>query len=79
MSQRIMVVDYTAKGDSFAPGKPRAWSEKRILLIEGGGPFPPYDLAPEEIARASDELERNGKAIALRGKDGDRSVLRRPR
>jgi serine/threonine-protein kinase len=45
--QRIMVVDYTAMGDSFAPGKPRAWSEKRILLVEGGGPFPPYDLAPD--------------------------------
>jgi hypothetical protein len=38
-----------------------------------------HDIAAEEIARASDELERNGKAIALRGKDGDRAVLRRPR
>jgi serine/threonine-protein kinase len=45
--QRIKVVDYTAKGDSFAPGKPRAWSEKQILRKEGGGPFPPYALAPD--------------------------------
>ena len=45
--QRIMVVDYAAKGDSFAPGKPRVWSEKRILLREGGGPFQPYALAPD--------------------------------
>jgi hypothetical protein len=45
--QRIMVVDYTAKGDSFVAGKPRAWSEKRVLLKEGGGPFPPYALAPD--------------------------------
>jgi serine/threonine protein kinase/Tol biopolymer transport system component len=44
---RIMVVDYTAKGDSFAAGKPQLWSEKRILFREGGGPFPPYDLAPD--------------------------------
>jgi hypothetical protein len=42
-----MMVDYAAKGDSFAPGKPRAWSEKRVLSKEGGGPFPPYALAPD--------------------------------
>jgi serine/threonine-protein kinase len=28
---RIMVVDYTVNGDSFVPGKPRLWSEKRIF------------------------------------------------
>ncbi len=38
-----------------------------------------HGVAADEIARASDELERIGKAIALRGKDGDRAVLRRPR
>jgi predicted Ser/Thr protein kinase len=26
----IMVVDYTTKGDSFLPGKPRLWSEEQI-------------------------------------------------
>ena len=25
-----MVVDYTAKGDTFTPGKPRQWSDKLI-------------------------------------------------
>lgn len=44
---RIMVVDYISNGDSFVPGKPRLWSDKRILFREGGGPFPPYDLAPD--------------------------------
>jgi serine/threonine-protein kinase len=28
---RIMVVDYTVSGDSFAPGKPRLWSEKQLF------------------------------------------------
>lgn len=28
--QRIMVVSYTAKGDSFLPDKPRLWSETRL-------------------------------------------------
>jgi Tol biopolymer transport system component len=27
---RIMVVDYTARGDSFVAGKPRVWSDKQI-------------------------------------------------
>jgi serine/threonine-protein kinase len=27
---RIMVVDYAVTGDSFVPGKPRLWSEKRL-------------------------------------------------
>ena len=26
----IMVLDYTVNGDSFVPGKPRLWSEKRL-------------------------------------------------
>jgi hypothetical protein len=29
----IMVVDYTVNGDSFLPGKPRLWSEKRIFYV----------------------------------------------
>ena len=29
---RIMVVDYTANGDSFAPGKPRLWTDTRIFF-----------------------------------------------
>jgi serine/threonine-protein kinase len=30
LDYRIMVVDYTVTGDSFVPGKPRLWSEKRL-------------------------------------------------
>lgn len=30
---RIMVVDYTVNGDSFASGKPRLWSEKQICPV----------------------------------------------
>jgi serine/threonine-protein kinase len=44
---RIMVADYSAKGDSFVAAKPRVWSEKKILLNRGGGPFMPYALAPD--------------------------------
>jgi hypothetical protein len=28
--QRVMVADYIVKGDSFAAGKPRVWSEKLL-------------------------------------------------
>jgi hypothetical protein len=28
---RIMVVDYTVRGDSFEPGKPRLWSNTQVL------------------------------------------------
>jgi Tol biopolymer transport system component len=31
LDHRIMVVDYTVKGDSFLPGKPRVWSETQIF------------------------------------------------
>jgi serine/threonine-protein kinase len=41
--QRIMVAEYTAKGDSFTARKPRVWSEKRLLVA----PFSVYDLAPD--------------------------------
>jgi serine/threonine-protein kinase len=41
--QRVMTVSYTAKGDSFAAGKPRAWAETRLRATGGGV----YDLAPD--------------------------------
>jgi hypothetical protein len=28
---RIMAVDYTVNGDSFAPGKPRLWSDRQLF------------------------------------------------
>jgi serine/threonine-protein kinase len=41
---RIMVVDYTADGGTFSPGRPRVWSQERLLPL--GGNYP-YDLAPD--------------------------------
>ena len=41
---RIMVADYTVKGDSFAAGKPRLWSEKQLANV---GLNPNYDVAPD--------------------------------
>jgi hypothetical protein len=38
-----MVAAYTANGDAFVPGKPRVWSEKRLL----GLPYGTLDLAPD--------------------------------
>jgi serine/threonine-protein kinase len=40
----VMVADYTASGDSFAPGKPRRWSETPIGNATGGSNF---DVAPD--------------------------------
>jgi hypothetical protein len=41
-----MVAGYTVNGDSFAPEKPRVWSEKRLANF---GPVtnPTYDVAPD--------------------------------
>ena len=44
LDQRVMAVGYSAKGDSFAPGKPRVWSETRLLSAAG---LSVYDLAPD--------------------------------
>ena len=42
--QRIMVADYTGKGDSFTPQRPRPWYGKPIANIGGAGNL---DLAPD--------------------------------
>ena len=41
-----MVADYTANGDSFVVGRPRLWSEKRLLDL-GFPPILTYDAAPD--------------------------------
>jgi serine/threonine-protein kinase len=41
---RVMVVNYSASGDSFVPGMPRPWSEVSVLAMSG---TPTYDLAPD--------------------------------
>ena len=40
---RIMVVDYTVQGDSFMPGKPRAWCDKQLFYMGSSN----MDLAPD--------------------------------
>jgi serine/threonine-protein kinase len=42
---RIMVAEYTGKGDSFAADKPRVWSEKKIA--DSGLNGLNYDVAPD--------------------------------
>ena len=42
---RVMATSYSVKGGSFAAGKPRVWSETRLLVNSGG--MPVYDLAPD--------------------------------
>jgi hypothetical protein len=41
--QRVQVVSYAVKGDSFVPEKPRHWSEARA----GSRFFEGYDVAPD--------------------------------
>ena len=41
---RVMAAAYTAKGDSFAPAKPRLWTETRLRRINN---IVAYDLAPD--------------------------------
>ncbi len=41
---RIMVTNYTVKGESFVPEKPRVWSPKQLANL---GLTPNYDLAPD--------------------------------
>jgi eukaryotic-like serine/threonine-protein kinase len=41
---RVMAVSYTARGDSFVVGKPRAWAETRL---QGTGSAANYDVAPD--------------------------------
>jgi serine/threonine-protein kinase len=44
LDNQIMVADYTVKGDSFVPDKPRVWSETRLADL---GLFKNFDLAPD--------------------------------
>jgi hypothetical protein len=39
-----MVAEYTTQGESFLPGKPRQWSETRILTR---GLVSNYDITPD--------------------------------
>jgi len=45
LDRRVMAVTYTAKGDSFAAGKPNLWAETRLRW--GVPVVSSYDLAPD--------------------------------
>ena len=44
LDRHIMVVDYSANGDSFVPGKPRLWSEAILWYPD---PAQMFDVAPD--------------------------------
>jgi Tol biopolymer transport system component len=44
LDQRVMAATYTAKGDSFAVGKPRVWTDTRVRDL---GVYANYDLSPD--------------------------------
>lgn len=44
---RIMVVSYSGKGDSFVAEKPRVWSSQSVGLTLSGAVGAQYDLAPD--------------------------------
>jgi serine/threonine-protein kinase len=45
-ANRVWVVDYSVKGDTFTPGKPREWSPTATRTA-GGNQLVPIDLAPD--------------------------------
>lgn len=75
-----------ASASSPASSVPAAARESIVLAALGKPPFvasesqlaKTHGIAPEDIAEASDALERAGKAVVRRGKDGGRVVMRRP-
>jgi hypothetical protein len=44
---RIMVVRYTVKGDSFVADKPRVWSGQSLALALSGAVGAQYDVFPD--------------------------------
>lgn len=59
LDQHVMVVAYTAKGNSFAAGKPRVWTETRLRSTALSSN---YDLAPDGkrlVAFVADETNRD--------------------
>jgi Tol biopolymer transport system component/predicted Ser/Thr protein kinase len=44
---RIMVVSYSVKGNSFVAEKPRVWSEQSVALAMSGAVGAQYDVAPD--------------------------------
>jgi len=64
MDRRMMAVSYAAKGDSFAAGRPRVWSEIRGPDM---GNLSTYDLAPDgkRLAAIVGNDEINGQKPSM--------------
>ncbi|MBK5292583.1 MAG: protein kinase [Acidobacteriia bacterium] len=58
--QRITALDYEVKGDAFAPGTPRVWSNQRIGLES----YRNFDIAPDG--------NRFAVSLSAAGPDGDK-------
>jgi hypothetical protein len=63
----LMLVDYQAKGDSFAAGVPRVWMQATLNAV---GSFAPYDLAPDakrvlSMPRFSDSDDKGSVHVEL--------------
>ena len=52
-NERIMVVSYSVKGDTFVAEKPRVWSEKGVALALSGAVGAQYDVARTASASPS--------------------------
>src|SRR5262249_26487055 len=60
-SERLMVADYTVKGDSFINEKPRVWQDTQMLAF---GALPTWDLAPDgkRVAALLADVDETSKA-----------------
>jgi len=47
---RIMVISYSANGDTFVADKPRVWSKQSVALTMSDSVGAQYDVAPDESA-----------------------------
>jgi serine/threonine-protein kinase len=73
LDNRVMAVSYTAKGDSFAAGKPRVWTEARLRTL---APYSNYDLAPDGKHGPAVARSRAGSNRGCAGWAGDRATVR---
>jgi hypothetical protein len=70
LDNRIMVVHHTVDGDSFVPGKPRLWSDRRLFypgasnLAPDGKRFAVFAL-PEALPEAPPGAKASGHVTVL--------------
>ena len=54
---RVMTVSFSTKGESFAAGKPRLWTDARVFAPQGSSY---YDLAPDTKRLATMVADEQG-------------------